>query len=202
MEYNKIPRILLVVARPGNPFSELAWLVPTDAVSVDLAGCYLQIFHHKEFTSVMSVAYEPRAFMHDGAYPNLGDDNDRDHAADLGHDRYTDHEGMPVFNAAPTMIDDERDLVGDESPMAQGAVLDLPMVKATTPQDVESDQHIKTVAPPLAPMDQPTPPPSARIKAIPKPDREVSKQADGRFYCSWPGCTDEKQVFARRCEWR
>jgi hypothetical protein len=41
-----------------------------------------------------------------------------------------------------------------------------------------------------------------RSKPIPKPDREVTKDANGRFYCSWPGCTEEVKDFGRKCEWR
>ncbi|KAI9055517.1 hypothetical protein LZ554_000465 [Drepanopeziza brunnea f. sp. 'monogermtubi'] len=40
-----------------------------------------------------------------------------------------------------------------------------------------------------------------RSKAIPKPDREVTKGGDGRFVCTWAGCTEEVQSFTRKCEW-
>ncbi|OLN86468.1 Transcriptional factor SWI5 [Colletotrichum chlorophyti] len=43
--------------------------------------------------------------------------------------------------------------------------------------------------------------PSSRVKCIPKPEREVTKQPDGKFYCTFPGCTEETQVFTRKCEW-
>jgi len=41
-----------------------------------------------------------------------------------------------------------------------------------------------------------------RTKAVPKPEREVTKDANGRFYCNWPNCTEEIKDFGRRCEWR
>jgi hypothetical protein len=47
--------------------------------------------------------------------------------------------------------------------------------------------------------DAPSP---GRSKPVPKPDREVTKDANGRFYCSWAGCTEDVKDFGRKCEWR
>lgn len=44
--------------------------------------------------------------------------------------------------------------------------------------------------------DAPSP---GRSKPIPKPCREVTKGVDGRYVCTWIGCTEES--FARKCEW-
>lgn len=41
-----------------------------------------------------------------------------------------------------------------------------------------------------------------RSKPIPKPHRSVTKDSNGRFYCTWPGCTEEIRDFGRKCEWR
>jgi hypothetical protein len=41
-----------------------------------------------------------------------------------------------------------------------------------------------------------------RSKPIPKPDREVTKLENGRFYCNWPNCTEDVKDFGRKCEWR
>jgi len=46
--------------------------------------------------------------------------------------------------------------------------------------------------------DAPSP---GRSKAIPKPDREVTKGEDGRFVCTWVGCTEDVKSFNRKCEW-
>lgn len=46
--------------------------------------------------------------------------------------------------------------------------------------------------------DAPSP---GRSKAIPKPDREVTKGEDGRFVCTWAGCTEDVKSFNRKCEW-
>ncbi|CAG8953324.1 hypothetical protein HYFRA_00003533 [Hymenoscyphus fraxineus] len=40
-----------------------------------------------------------------------------------------------------------------------------------------------------------------RSRAIPKPDREVTKDPDGRFICTWAGCTEDTKTFGRKCEW-
>lgn len=40
-----------------------------------------------------------------------------------------------------------------------------------------------------------------RSRAIPKPDREITKDTDGRFICTWPACTEDTKVFNRKCEW-
>lgn len=46
--------------------------------------------------------------------------------------------------------------------------------------------------------DAPSP---GRSKPIPKPDREVTKGDNGRYLCSWVGCTEEVREFGRKCEW-
>merc|ERR1711900_76770 len=46
--------------------------------------------------------------------------------------------------------------------------------------------------------DAPSP---GRSKPIPKPDREVTKGDDGRFVCTWVGCTEDVRAFNRKCEW-
>lgn len=46
--------------------------------------------------------------------------------------------------------------------------------------------------------DAPSP---GRSKPIPKPAREVTKGDNGRYFCSWVGCTEEIRDFARKCEW-
>ncbi|KAI2639157.1 hypothetical protein GGS26DRAFT_580800 [Hypomontagnella submonticulosa] len=60
--------------------------------------------------------------------------------------------------------------------------------------------------PPTPPESLPTPvkadgsrPP--RLGPIPKPDHVVTKTRDGKYYCSYAGCTDEVKTFSRKCEW-
>ncbi|KAK5662995.1 hypothetical protein OQA88_6409 [Cercophora sp. LCS_1] len=49
--------------------------------------------------------------------------------------------------------------------------------------------------------DSPTAITPTRIKPIPKPDREVTKNGDGKFVCTFPECTEEVKEFGRKCEW-
>jgi hypothetical protein len=55
---------------------------------------------------------------------------------------------------------------------------------------------------PVDPKSESDAPSPGRSKPVPKPDREVTKDANGRFYCSWPNCTEEQREFGRKCEWR
>ncbi|KAJ3560879.1 hypothetical protein NPX13_g9152 [Xylaria arbuscula] len=40
-----------------------------------------------------------------------------------------------------------------------------------------------------------------RMKPIPKPQRQVVKNCDGKFICTWDGCNAPIKEFSRRCEW-
>ncbi|KAI0095847.1 hypothetical protein GGR51DRAFT_569100 [Nemania sp. FL0031] len=40
-----------------------------------------------------------------------------------------------------------------------------------------------------------------RMKPIPKPVRQVTKNREGRFICTWTTCTAAIKDFARMCEW-
>jgi hypothetical protein len=41
-----------------------------------------------------------------------------------------------------------------------------------------------------------------RVRASVRPDREVIKNAEGKFVCTFPGCTDKVNEFVRKCEWK
>ncbi|KAI0521983.1 hypothetical protein F5B22DRAFT_634351 [Xylaria bambusicola] len=40
-----------------------------------------------------------------------------------------------------------------------------------------------------------------RMKPIPKPQRQVVKNRDGKFICTWNGCNALTKEFSRKCEW-
>ncbi|KAI2624884.1 hypothetical protein GGR54DRAFT_539779 [Hypoxylon sp. NC1633] len=40
-----------------------------------------------------------------------------------------------------------------------------------------------------------------RQKAIPKPDRPVTMNHEGKYVCMYPGCDQKVKVFTRQCEW-
>lgn len=70
---------------------------------------------------------------------------------------------------------------------------------AQHPSEVPADVGMDLQAETKSESDAPSP---GRSKPVPKPDREVTKDANGRYYCNWPNCTDETQTFGRKCEWR
>ncbi|KAF6818392.1 fungal specific transcription factor [Colletotrichum musicola] len=163
----------------------------------------------------MSVVYEPRNFMHDGSYPPIGDP-DHDHNADLHAAQFqaSDVPDLASYNAATSMLSDERSMIPD------GLVDDPVGVSDATRLDLSAPPTLASLPSNLAPaLPEPLPSnntpapvashkdeaeastPSSRVKCIPKPEREVTKQADGKFYCIFQGCTEETQVFARKCEW-
>ncbi|OTA90495.1 hypothetical protein M434DRAFT_13892 [Hypoxylon sp. CO27-5] len=41
----------------------------------------------------------------------------------------------------------------------------------------------------------------SRAGPIPKPNRIVTKNKEGKYYCSFPGCSAKTRVFNRKCEW-
>jgi len=70
----------------------------------------------------------------------------------------------------------------------------------TAPQYV--DGTVDLGGPPLSKENSPIVTTPSRLKAIPKPDREVTKNMDGKYVCSWPGCTEEIRECGRKCEWK
>ncbi|KAI0849313.1 hypothetical protein F5Y00DRAFT_71127 [Daldinia vernicosa] len=65
-----------------------------------------------------------------------------------------------------------------------------------------------------SPFDQPLSPPESlstpghhhhprppRLGPVVKPNRIVNKNREGKFVCSFAGCTDDVKVFNRKCEW-
>ncbi|KAM0333387.1 hypothetical protein ACHAQA_002048 [Verticillium albo-atrum] len=155
----------------------------------------------------MSVAYEPRSFMHDPSYPPIGDpDHDHDVDARL---RYTspDVSGLDAYNPSTSMLGDERSIMSDA--LAGEAVMVSEAGEMTLPSapvlpslpSLTSTIPIPDTLPSNDRDDGDQGASSLRSKCIPKPDREVQKQADGKFYCTFPGCTEDTQVFGRKCEW-
>ncbi|KAG6206018.1 hypothetical protein E4U35_002080 [Claviceps purpurea] len=165
--------------------------------------------------AIMSVAYEPRSFMHEGAYPSLGEEHDEDHGVDQ---RYTDSEvaaHLSHYTADAALLEDDRigdDRIGDERGIMVGddectvqdsAPLDL---DAKFPSPIPDALHAPLLpTDPISACKEPSPatgsPASMRIKTIAKPDRDVVKQADGKFHCPLEDCKEDVRTFSRKCEW-
>lgn len=82
-----------------------------------------------------------------------------------------------------------------------------PYVQQPQQQNQQNQQQQQTATPesrgeghvePKSESDAPSP---GRSKPIIKPERPVTKNAQGLFECDWPGCTEEMRLFARKCEW-
>lgn len=132
----------------------------------------------------MSVVYEPRNFIHDGSYPPI-DDHHHDTTPDA--DRFTDPTDAVVNELATTV--------------ATFTAPPPPFVDTTEPPRLE----LPAPSPPTTTIpkeDSPTVTTPQRIKAIPKPDREITRNLEGKYICTWPGCTEETKEFGRKCEWK
>ncbi|CAM1500544.1 Fc.00g097060.m01.CDS01 [Cosmosporella sp. VM-42] len=154
----------------------------------------------------MSVAYEPRNFIHEGAYPSIGDEHDHT------DQRFTDSdvaEQLSHYTAEASMLPDDRGVLGDDRGM-------MPEDAAAVQEATRLDLGPSFPSPMQATMQSPTldglpdpkdlspgaaSPPSSRVKPIPKPDRDVIKQADGKFHCPLDDCKEDIRAFSRKCEW-
>ncbi|TWU79215.1 hypothetical protein ED733_008973 [Metarhizium rileyi] len=151
----------------------------------------------------MSVAYEPRSFIHEGAYPPIGDEHDHDHGADQ---RFTDSEvaeHLSHYTSDAALLGDDRSILDDGSGVQDATRLDLSAAGFSSP--IQVSLHAPSIPEPSSESKDPSPgigsPPSSRIKPIPKPDRDVVKQSDGRFHCPLDECKEEVRAFSRKCEW-
>ncbi|KIL96604.1 hypothetical protein FAVG1_01348 [Fusarium avenaceum] len=157
----------------------------------------------------MSVAFEPRNFMHDGGYPPIGDDHD--HTADQ---RFTDNdvaEQLSHYTTEASMLPDSTGVLGDDRgmmPEHAAAVQEatrLDLGHSDFPSPIEAALQAPTLDP--LPDDKDlspsigSPPAASRIKPIAKPEREAVKGADGKFHCTQDDCKEEIRVFSRKCEW-
>ncbi len=132
----------------------------------------------------MSVVYEPRSFIHDSGYPTMDDH----HETSPDPDRFTDPTDAVVNELASTVATfttPHPQFVDTSEPQ-----LELPIVPTAATTTSTSKE------------DSPTATTPQRIKAIPKPDREVTRNLEGKFICTWPGCAEEPKEFTRKCEWK
>ncbi|KAH8811719.1 hypothetical protein F5884DRAFT_286627 [Xylogone sp. PMI_703] len=120
----------------------------------------------------MSLSYESRTFMPDANYPDMQMNHPQDQE-DFKHDQ-------PRYPSPPPPLSEN-----PYNPQAIGAPPDDRLEIPELPKD-ESEAAASP----------------GRSKPVPKPDREVTRYDNGRFYCNWPNCTEEVREFNRKCEWR
>lgn len=147
----------------------------------------------------MSVVYEPRALFQEGHYPNLIEhDPDQDH-----HVQYASQDDVPVSDLpdysqlAATLGSEDRNMIHD-------GISDIDLNLATSATMASLGAELPETLAPAEPLEDPESPPvtSGRSKCIPKPERDVQKQADGKYYCTNPDCTEDIRGFHRKCEWK
>lgn len=132
----------------------------------------------------MSVAYDPKSFIHEGAYPPLGDDRDNDTESDH-QERLTDNDVAEQLQRYTNEVMGA-DLLGETISIDPPEFVPPPVVEQL-PSDTASA----------------SPQPDARkVVRPPKPDRQVTKKADGKYHCSREDCQEPVKAFLRRCEWR
>lgn len=149
--------------------------------TTDPTKCYIQ---HLALAFKMSVSYETRNFIHDGAYAPVGE---HDHGLPLDH--FSDPDVANLAAVATSTY------AGDvASPFAEPDRLGL---DPSHPQKEDSPVATHAAQAPAIPTAAPP-----RIKPIPKPDRQVTKNMDGKYICTNPNCTEAIKEFARKCEWR
>ncbi|KAF7874099.1 hypothetical protein EAF04_002771 [Stromatinia cepivora] len=133
---------------------------------------FFQNYDSSRLNNNMSLSYESRTFMPDTQYP-----------MQMAHETQEQDEFKP---------NDEPHYPSPPPPMSENPYTAQPMT--------ETPDHTSLELPEL-PKDEEEAPSPGRSKPVPKPDREITKDANGRFYCTWPGCTEETKDFNRKCEW-
>lgn len=142
----------------------------------------------------------------------MGDDHDHH------EQRYTDNdvaEQLSHYTREASMLPDDTDVMGDD----RGLMPDDPHAGVVDDNTQLEDLTINTFPSPLR-VSSPPPPslpdpasalksdspredsPTLRPKGMPKPDRDVSKQDDGKFHCPLSDCKEDVRAFARKCEWK
>jgi hypothetical protein len=155
---------------------------------------FLQIFnpnrqynkHIPGYRYGMSVVYEPRQFHSNDGFPVIAGLDGQDDGA-VPDATYGDDNDVTDLAAYTTSTPAPQPLLSPEPhhglDIAPAPVVAPVPIVLPTPKD-ESDTRIPQ-----------------RAKAIPKPEREISKNARGKYECTWQGCSESVREFNRKCEW-
>lgn len=149
----------------------------------------------------MSVAYEHRTFIHDGSYPPMGEP-----AGDAGVEiKAGGVEGNGGGYPSPTdVVAELANYAAGADAAAAGGIVDASSSTAPAPTNGTEAASAPRPSKPATQREDGSEaaPAIRRIRAIPKPDREVKQDAEGKYCCTHEGCTDETRKFSRKCEWR
>lgn len=128
----------------------------------------------------------------------------------------TGHEDSSIPGADPTAFTDSANvdvqglvsynsdsLMGPDDPDSHFNL--SPTVSVPSSLPAATALQVGLAAPPAPPSPtrtHPSPSPAPRQKLLTKPEREATKNLDGKYECTWEGCTEEVKTFARRCEYK
>jgi hypothetical protein len=142
----------------------------------------------------MSVAYQPRTYFSDGGYPPI-DGQQLIDSQQLVDAQQTMDSHLPM-ESHPALENDQP---------IEGHLQQLPAAASEEGRHADTGDAIVNVlanAATVTPEGESAAAAAApRRKAIPKPDREATRNAEGMFVCNWPDCSDQTKEFKRRCEW-
>ncbi|KAI5857299.1 hypothetical protein GGS23DRAFT_385493 [Durotheca rogersii] len=126
----------------------------------------------------MSVVFENRSALRNDPYSTVVDDGD---LVEDGDRRFS-----------PNVVPDLIGFPSDENPMLPASpdssgIMNMPQ----TPE--------RRLSPPARAETDPASP--LRMRPIAKPQRQATKNLDGKYCCTFPGCTEPVKQFGRKCEW-
>ncbi|KAI0881810.1 uncharacterized protein GGS22DRAFT_171972 [Annulohypoxylon maeteangense] len=130
----------------------------------------------------MSVVYKSRDIISSDPYPSGLDGSDHD-----GDTRSVRYSPVPPVHYMAYDGAETSTLIPSPSPNST---------------DLNSPNILEPLTPPeslSAPAKLDTRPP--RLGSIPKPERTETKNRDGLYCCTYPGCTEPVRTFPRKCEW-
>ncbi|KAK3903104.1 cell wall transcription factor ACE2 [Staphylotrichum tortipilum] len=157
----------------------------------------------------MSVAYEPRPFLHDGGYPPMDGDEPMDtgdHGASPDADHFPPDASDAVDAVAAVSVAHPVDAVDAVVNELANSVANFAVAQPEYVEAAEPGLDLPIVPAPSTATETPKGEASAvaaphRTKAIARPYREVSRNQNGKFECTWADCTERTREFKRRCEW-
>ncbi|KAI1081354.1 hypothetical protein F5B20DRAFT_535784 [Whalleya microplaca] len=152
----------------------------------------------------MSIVYEHRHLLQSDPYPpgishdSPGDHSDHDgNSPSANHDHGHRHSHSPIPYSPTSAIHNLAPFNTTDDP-----TLNTPLIGS-------SPESTNFLAPPTPPellpsadgtdLDREQQP--KRSRPIAKPARQATKNAAGKFVCTFAGCTDVVKEFVRKCEW-